>query len=610
MIYLESFGNFFPSFEKEEIEKIFKQHHYGNVEKIWVTPGLLLASTDGDQVLHPICTHSAASSSSSVHWSLHIQTESTVLDVLINANPCNPALATIIYVVEESGHVQCWQQSNTTYVWKMVYRLHLANSHVDVLTPSDPLTSSDVTSTRVTSACLLPEHHLLYWCEQQQRQGTNRNRNTVYKLQLPGSTIEDSSSQKMPIERQTILQNCPPCSLYSLSCSILIIPDEMMKSGVPLGIVFTPMQSSCVLYFGKTAVHHQISMKSGEPLNFKAILLQYQDVVKKTFGQFAPVLGSVFQHVKQEFIIILQSGQIFIWRETVLENEVISKELSSFCDVSSDTKWTVSQDWLFATNTQETKVWNLTNGECLQRITHTNEQAMGVFMVMKTLQVSGLFTNEAIYLWQQEPPPVITGCLPPNNHYRSEALNVALLDQEKFQTESLSAQRKLKELEKNWSQFKHQRAPTDYTRLTDPFLESYWLLEDFWQNAILSEEKVINPFPFNGSLEEIIRQLLNPSSNLPPETRQVQLMILANQYPALILATFKTFLDFNSDVSEKNLPVWQFVLSLDNNDLNRTNMNSQVFEIICQVIFKEEPQNLVPFVMKTNRVSGNFYMSP
>ncbi|XP_014783147.1 uncharacterized protein LOC106878449 [Octopus bimaculoides] len=227
MIYLESFGNFFPSFEKEEIEKIFKQHHYGNVERIWVTPGLLLASTDGDQVLHPICTHSAASSSSSVHWSLHIQTESTVLDVLINANPCNPALATIIYVVEESGHVQCWQQSNTTYVWKMVYRLHLANSHVDVLTPSDPLTSSDLTSTRVTSACLLPEHHLLYWCEQQQRQGTNRNRNTIYKLQLPGSTIEDSSSQKMPIERQTILQNCPPCSLYNLSCSILIIPDEM-----------------------------------------------------------------------------------------------------------------------------------------------------------------------------------------------------------------------------------------------------------------------------------------------------------------------------------------------------------------------------------------------
>eukprot|EP00106_Octopus_bimaculoides_P015712 XP_014783154.1 PREDICTED: uncharacterized protein LOC106878456 [Octopus bimaculoides] len=342
-------------------------------------------------------------------------------------------------------------------------------------------------------------------------------------------------------------------------------------------------------------------MKSGEPLNFKAILLQYQDIVKKTFDQFAPILGSVFQHVKQEFIIILQSGQIFIWRETVLENEVISKELSSFCDVSSDTKWTVSQDWLFATNTQETKVWNLTNGECLQRITHTNEQAMGVFMVMKTLQVSGLFTNEAIYLLQQEPPPVNTGCLPTNNHYRSEALNVALLDQEKFQTESLSAQRKLKELEKNWSQFKHQRAPTDYTRLTDPFLESYWLLEDFWQNAILSEEKVINPFPFNGSLEEIIRQLLNPSSNLPPETRQVQLMILANQYPALILTTFKTFLDFNSDVCEKNLPVWQFVLSLDNNDLNRTNMNSQVFEIICQVIFKEEPQNLVPFVMKAQQ---------
>ncbi|GAB1599195.1 uncharacterized protein LOC115226573 [Argonauta hians] len=637
MIYLESFHNLFPAFEKEEICKIFTQHHYGKVEKIWLTPGLLLTSTENDQVLHPVCSYPATSSSSSIHWSLHVQTQSTVLDMLVNADPFNASLAMVIYVVETSGHIQCWQQCSTTYMWNMAYTLRLTDAKVNVLTtlltsqnlhqstptptpipPSSSLssesesititTATTTTTRRVTSVCLLPQHHLLFWCEQHASTApgpaASRQNHTIYKLQLPRSSDGDISYSRPAIERHIVLQNCPPCSLYSLSCSILIVPDEMIHRGVPVGIVYTPMQSSCVLYFGNTALSHSISIKAAEPLNFKNILLQYQDVVQKSFSQCLPGVGCVFQPVKQEFHIILQKGLLLTWQEYASENgQVAPKELSNFSDVSFDTKWTVSQNWLFATNQLDTKVWNLTTGVFLQKIQHPEEELLGVFMSMNNLQLSGLFTNESIYLWQLEPPPLATkGCHPTNTHYRSQVLNVALLDQEKYHKDSLTSQRKLKQLQNSWSEDKHQKAPTDYTRLTDPFLESYWLLEDFWQSTIVSPEKAINPFPSSGSLEDMVHQLLNPSSNIPGDTRQVQLMILSHQYPALILTTLNTFLDFYSEVCEKNLPVWQFILGLDKNtDLASSTMNGHIFEVLCQVIYKQEPHNLVLFVMKAQQ---------
>lgn len=59
-----------------------------------------------------------------------------------------------------------------------------------------------------------------------------------------------------------------------------------MNGGAPFGIIYTPMEESCTLIFGKKLVQHQVFVKSGEPLSFKSLLMQYQKELKKVVSLF------------------------------------------------------------------------------------------------------------------------------------------------------------------------------------------------------------------------------------------------------------------------------------------------------------------------------------
>lgn len=595
MLFLEPLWKVFPAFRKEDIDRVFNEQHYGNVNRVWMGSGLIVVSTDGGQRLHTICTQPVSSLMSSSHWSISIQLEQAVLDVLISSASGNSDIITNLYVVQSNGSVQCWQLGQENYAWKCIYRLSIQTTGMRLLSPSDCVTEVPSSQSIVlTNVCLLVDHNILFWCE---RNGPRSHRShSIYKVQLPGCG-DDINSLGKHIERTEILRNCPPCSLLTFKHSILIVPEEMMNGSAPFGIIYTPMEESCTLIFGKKLVQHQVFVKSGEPLSFKSLLMQYQKELRKTMSQFPAVLGSVFHPVNNQLHIIHQGGQLVTWLEpTAATKEMQCRHLCNFRGVDPKAKWLLSYTYLMATSANEARIWSLVTGESFPLM--SIPERLGTFVLQNSMQLSGLFTKKNIFICQKKAEEYKTDCLPQGNQYRTEALNVAALDQERCKKPSGETLHKLQNLQTEWADKRYQQPTTMYTQLTDPFLDSYWQLESLWQNTVNCDEQVLDPFPSGGSTEDSVRQLLNPSYCLPPETRQIQMMILASQQPMLVLNSFKNILDLEADVNEKTLPMWQFILGLDNNDADKININLQLFETLCQLFFIEDPQYLVIFVDK------------
>lgn len=595
MLFLEPLWKVFPAFRREDIDRVFNEQHYGSINRVWMSPGLIVVSTDGGQRLHTICTQPVSSLLSSSHWSLSIQLEQTVLDVIISSASDDSTIVTNLFVIQSSGSVQCWQLGLKNYAWKCSYLLGIQATGVRLLAPSDCVIDVPPSQSIVlTNVCLLADFNILFWCE---RNGPRAHRShSIYKVQLPGSR-DDIESLGKHIERTEILRSCPPCSLLTFKHSVLIVPEEMMNGGSPFGIIYTPMESSCMLIFGKRLIRHQVFTKPGEPLNFKSLLIRYQKELRKTMSQFPAVLGSLFHPVNHQLHIIHQGGQLVTWQEPTSDTkEMQCRQLSNFTEVDPKTKWLLSYTYLMATTANEARIWSLVTGESFPLM--SIPERLGTFVLQNSMQLSGLFTKKNIFICQKKAEEYKTDCLPLGNQYRTEALNVAALDQERCTNINKETMDKLHNLQREWVDKRYQQPTTTYTQLTDPFLDSYWQLESLWQNTVNCDEQVLDPFPSGGSTEDSVRQLLNPSYCLPPETRQIQMMILASQQPSLVLNSFKNILDLEADVNDQSLPMWQFILGLDHNDADKININLHLFETLCQLFFIEDPQYLVVFVDK------------
>ncbi|XP_019630793.1 PREDICTED: uncharacterized protein LOC109474825 [Branchiostoma belcheri] len=643
----------------QHFEKLLNSANDNSVRQIWVSAGHVFVSWHGGRRLTSFDTvpvqrsfvpqEGRKTDVCSESGCLDLQRQET--DVIeLSFKKKNP---TELYITFANGQIEVWEyrtvEGSDTPSWTSRGGFRLwSGDH----------------GRRVCSAFLHEEQNCLYWCEK--RAVDVSNGNLVADSDNGVQFMYFVSKKSLPLSHETVsshtvgstftfLEHCPPCQLYSTKDGVMVWPEQPC----PVGLYFMWHQTKnmlqvCSLDTGCVTAHMRV-MSSG---------IAFADAVRSSVSVWAqnsqPRNNGLVTVIKDSFqdqlLLILESGDVMsLSNKGSLQHKChIAQWAAVFSSiVPSDCEWfmytfvigcvvpdgrvllfhsetgSLVQEiqqfsepdyegstflWVGSGQLPSVGLWSTTHGMWELCMSVTDTASMRAVLnpvehvhlmtgLSQTSSAARLTLEEAVKYYRDRTAHgenIDIESLMKNTMLQSPALLVALLHSHSRQVSDHIERDHLAQL----MSFHYSSGPmTKIQETLHPLLNQFWDLETKWRSLITADGTTEQERQ-ERAIQSEVRMLLKSEENISP-TNLAQLELLALKFPTQFVRTLLHDLHV-TDASEttqlKNdqMNLWPTVLSTD-----RTSSNMPVFELVCRLLYREQPSQLLAFVHKATHVKDD-----
>ncbi|XP_078594063.1 uncharacterized protein LOC144871922 [Branchiostoma floridae x Branchiostoma japonicum] len=645
---------------KQHFEKLLDSAD-NSVRKILVSPGHIFVSwQDGHRLTSfdtvPVQRHSfdqqeaRKTDDSSEVGCLDLQRQETEV-ISLCFKKKNP---TELYIAFANGEVEVWayltQEGSTTPNWTSRGGFGLWNG--------------DNNGRRVCSLLLHEEQNCLYWCE---KRATDVSSSPNLNSDNNGTRYVHCVSKKgLPLSHETVsshtvgstftfLEHCPPCQLYPTQDGVVVWPEQLC----PAGLYFTWHQTkntlrTCSLDKGCVTAHTKVvsngvsfadAVKSsvsawaqnsqlrnngvvaivGDSFQDQLLLVLESGDVKLLsnrgslqhkchIAQWADVFNSVVPSECDWFVYtfvigcVLPDGKVFLFHA---ETGTLVQEIQQFSEPDSEggASLCVGSGQLPSVGFWSAKhgIWELclsvTDTPGTRAVLNTGEHVRLMTGLSQTSSAARLTLEEAVKYYKDRTihgENIDVESLMKNTMLQSPALLVALLHSHSRQA---SEQIEREHLEQLMTLYHSSGPMTRMQESLHPLLNQFWDLETKWKSLIEARGSTEQEIQ-EQTIQTELRLLLKSEESISP-TSMAQLELLALKFPTEFVRTLLndlqvTHLSETSHLLTDQTTLWPTVLCTE-----RTSHNMPVFELICRLLYKEQPSQLLAFIQKASYVKDD-----
>ncbi|XP_063412305.1 uncharacterized protein LOC134695056 [Mytilus trossulus] len=562
----------YPVSQSKYYEDVIEKK-YGEIHKIWMTPGhIFITVKEGRQLF----TFDNKSASRTIDNSFENclekkEFESPILDVLVSATNYS-----LIFIVEVSGYVQCWRYK--TEGWTFLWVLDICN----------------VNQTSVVSVCLHPSQNTLYWCEE--RNIEDRTIYCICKRQLPEDEKKlENSEIGNPI---VVMHNCPSCHIYpAISGLYIVVRNKLPLVSMVILLLFN-YSNKIIVSIGKQKTE-LTDFSINRPIEFSKLAVKLAGFISKV--KPTDHLGGIIYRIQDmNLSIVLKDGSIVSLRE----NEGDKKKTQFMIDLQN-----VSDEWFefqkFIGSLQGSKIIlyrKLEQGSRLEQIPVKSPDGSPIIGFCK-LSIGTMwpafYTENNIYTiqWSCKDDKQTIDTLVKSGNFQTPAVHIALLEQRKTDDPSPEVYTDLSKLRQNHLMDQNKEPATKLAVLLEPYLKNYWELDGL-QQAFLRQNSNLPELSCRGVEDEVLHTI-SPQTMMPMSARQSWLLILSNIYPQQVLKVLNTLMDFENHegIGSSHIQRWQCILANENTvSPVSSDVAVPLFEHLCRLMLLIQPEKLVQFV--------------
>ncbi|XP_066279672.1 uncharacterized protein [Branchiostoma lanceolatum] len=521
---------------------------------------------------------------------------------------------------------------------------------------------------RVRSVFLHEEQNCLYWCEKRAATDVSSSPLSNLAADSDNGThfVHCVSKIGLPLSHETVsshtvgstftfLEHCPPCQLYPTQDGVVVWPEQLCPAGlyfmwhqnknilqtcsldrgcvtanmrvVSNGVSFADAVKSSVSVWaqnGQSRNNGVVTIIKDSLQDQLLLILQNGDVKslskkgslqhKCHIVQWAAVFNSVVPSDCQWFVYtfvigcVAPDGRVFLFHT---ETGTLVQGIQQFSepDFEGSTFLWVGSGQLPSVGFWSVRhgVWELcmsgTDTAIVRPVLNPGEHVRLMTGLNQTSCAAQLTLEEAVKYYKDRSihgENIDVESLMKNTRLQSPALLVALLHSHSRQASDQIEREHLAQL----SNFYHGSGPM--TRIQEslhPLLNQFWNLETKWRSLVEAHGRTEQEKQ-ERTIQSELRMLLKSEENISPAS-MAQLEVLALKFPREFVRTILHDLQV-TDVSETShlktdqTTLWPTVLSTE-----RTSCNMPVFELICRLLYKEQPSQLLAFVQKATYVKDD-----
>ncbi|CAC5365349.1 HPS6 [Mytilus coruscus] len=540
---------------------------YGEIHKIWMTPGhIFITVKEGRQLF----TFDNKSNNSFEKCLDSKELESPILDILVSATNYS-----LIFIVEESGYVQCWRYK--TEGWTFLLTLDICN----------------VNQTSVVSICLHPSQNALFWCEE--RKVEDRTIYCICKRQLPDD--EEKLENREIGNPIVVMHNCPSCQLYpSISGLYIVVRNNLPL--VSMVILWLSYSNKVIVGIGKQKTE-VTDFSINQPIEFNKLAVKLAGCISK-LKPTDHLVGIIYKIQDMNLSTVLKDGSII----SLSESEGDKKKTQFMIDLKN-----VSDEWFefqkVIGSLQDSKIMlyrKLEQGSRHEQIPVKSPDGSPIIGFCK-LSIGTIwpafYTDNNIYTiqWSSKEDKQTIDTLVKSGNFQTPAVHLALLEQRKSDEPSPEVYTDLSKLRQNHLMNQDKEPATKLAVLLEPYLKNYWELDGL-QQAFLKQNSNLPELSCRGVEDEVLHTI-SPQTMMPMSARQSWLLILSNIYPQQVFKVLNTLMDFEThdDISTSQIQRWQCILANENTvSPVSSDVAVPLFEHLCRLMLLIQPQKLVQFV--------------
>lgn len=562
-----------PICRNQLYEDVICSGKYGPVYRVWFSPGHVFVAVRKGTQLFTFDTKPTNKIVEEYKGCLDLQgLNPPICDILVSG--INYSL---VYIIQINGCVQCWKY-RTDYTWVFLQRFDICS----------------VIKSEIVSICLHPSQNTLYWCEKQSADISNENLTyCICKRQLPDDDEKIKEKDLSPVT--ILLHNCPTSIVYP-SMSGLMVFIRNKEPLISMLIAWKTASSKISVFMGS----HQVDL---EDLGGQQQGVDFKKLAFKLIGTTTKITDSerlrdvIYNPNTIEVRMIEQSGTVRRTVDKTGGDLVISLKMEK--DASSDIKWFDFQGIIGAVTNSDIRLYNSSTGQFLGHVQSPgNTEILSLCDISSGMVFNGFYTSQNIYVLErrkQTEKENIERMLSTKN-FQTDAVQLSYFEQQKYQCPSSVLYEKITKLRQSWELEMDKLPSTKLIEILNPYLKEYWKLEDLQQRNL--DNKLSFPTLCPRDIEDEVLHVLSPETNMKMTARQSWLLLLADTFPQEVLTVLMSQLEFETeDIGTSQLQRWQCILAPDTVDSPvSSDVAVPMFEHICRLLFKIQPNKLVNFV--------------
>ncbi|KAL8570700.1 hypothetical protein ACOMHN_039135 [Nucella lapillus] len=579
-----------PICRSDLFEEVTQRDPTHPVSRVWMSPGHVFVSVENGHKLltfdcKPVMQQHSISSGTLDFPAL----KPAILDIVIS-----PLSSNIAYIVQRNGRVHCWQFSST-YQWSPVSEFDLC----------------EVAGSEVTSVSLHPKRHALYWCE---RQPGQESLCRICSKALPQGGEEMT---KQGQRREVVVQDCPAAGLLPLDYGLLIVPRNRLTvcryraDQTRVSIFWQPsvLQMVSVVTIVGDRVRDHYDMRS--PLVFSNVLINTLSDLSLASPQGAD-LGAKQDITTGRCVLLRLDGtlQSFGVIESHLRQSIavhcvrIAMPESVLHTADPADAWSIHREVVaIATSLHTVRLYGATQGHllhdlkldlgaCVQRLVQVRSPAVLVAMA----------TSSGVIVVQGGKRITMPGKeqgLPGNKHFQTDALQVALLAQQREEKAGSQVSEQLASLHRRWISLQDQQPRSPLSDTVDGYLSEFWRLEEVASRLGKSQSCAVTTVY---DARAMVRDAVSRSRAMTSDTAVAELTWLSQKYPQYLLAVLIGHLQVDKEkLTSEDHALWQRTLGMDSS--GGQGHSALTFELLCRLLYHQTPHALVSFVRNVQTVS-------
>ncbi|KAK7490423.1 hypothetical protein BaRGS_00018402 [Batillaria attramentaria] len=581
-----------PIGRTELFEEVTGRHTVEELENVWIVPGhVFVTLSQGTKLLTFDCkpvTYQHNIDSSTLDFPV---LQPPVIDILMV-----PSMPNVAFVVQENGHVHCWQFSDT-FQWSSLREFDLCG----------PQGSE---SRKVLSVCLHPKLNSFFWCEQRSSEGSTQH--AVCQRQLPDDI--EQMKRKGVKKMHTILEQCLASEVVALGDGLLIVPWHNPEH-TRVCVFWKPsvLDMASVTTIIGTAARELHDTRS--PVDFPSVLMN-------CLPDLAQMSASDGDHgVKKDVatgnaVLLHSDGTVQIFHFSVGEErkpvrtEIVKISLEEPLPhrKGSGDVWCIHRSVLALTTVSTAvRLYSLPSGQLLREVEVDGGHIIrGLARVHSPIVTVALITDAGVSVvpgGKVHRTPKSQNGLPQEKQFQTDALQVALLSQEREENPCRDVSEQLATLHSKWRDLQAHQPRSQLSDTVDTYLAEFWRLEEMANNLGKSQPV---PSPPALDMRAMMHDAIARGHGMVSEAGAAELLWLSKIYPAELLEALLGDLDIEKEhLSGEDQVQWQAKLGLGSGE-GRTSAgpaNAMTFELVCRLLYQERPQSLVAFVRNAQHVS-------
>ncbi|XP_070196213.1 BLOC-2 complex member HPS6-like [Littorina saxatilis] len=576
-----------PVCRSELLDEVTKTDNSEQVSRVWIIPGhVFVAVRNATKLLtfdcKPVIHHNSIGARTLDFPAL----TPSVVDIFMVQS------SHITYIVQQNGHVHCWHFT-AEFQWSSITEFDLCENK----------------DTEVISMCMHPEHNTLYWCEH--RTGDQ----SVYRIcsKILPQDVEELRKKKQKASC-VIVEECPASDVLPLDNGVLIAP-RYKQNQIRVCIFWRPsvleLVSVATVIGSKVRDLHD----RRSPLLFSDVFLNCIADLSEA-SDTAADFGVKKDITSGKLVMLHSDGCVYSFQAKGAKEEETSVSVSSIkismpdqllqCHHPPDA-WSVNKNIIaIATQTNTVRLYDATEGHLIHELKmegsvriHSLATVHSSAILLGTVTTSGVTVVQGGKITKKA---VENDTLPSDKHFQTDALQVALLTQQREDNPSQSITDQLSALHKKWKDLQAHQPRSQLSETVDTYLAEFWRLEEE-ANQLGKSQSIPSPAAHN--TREMISDAVSRSRSMAPDAAMAELLWMAQKYPEDLLQVLLGDLNVEKEeLTAEDQALWQVTLGLENADGHLNLQYSTItFELVCRLLYQQRPQSLVPFVRNAQTVS-------